>query len=47
MNGGNVLPYIDVPFQHASPAVLKAMRRPAAQEKHSSASAPGARSART
>jgi ribosomal protein S12 methylthiotransferase len=33
MNRGNVLPYIDVPFQHASPAVLKAMRRPAAQEK--------------
>jgi ribosomal protein S12 methylthiotransferase len=33
MNGGNVLPYIDVPFQHASPTVLKAMRRPAAQEK--------------
>jgi ribosomal protein S12 methylthiotransferase len=33
MNGGNVLPYIDVPFQHASPAVLRAMRRPAAQEK--------------
>ena len=33
MNGGNVLPYIDVPFQHASPNVLKAMRRPAAQEK--------------
>jgi ribosomal protein S12 methylthiotransferase len=33
MNGGNVLPYIDVPFQHASPAVLKAMRRPAAREK--------------
>jgi ribosomal protein S12 methylthiotransferase len=24
------LPYFDVPFQHASPAVLKAMRRPAA-----------------
>ena len=33
MNDGNVLPYIDVPFQHASPKVLKAMRRPAAQEK--------------
>ena len=33
MNGGNVLPYLDVPFQHASPAVLKAMRRPATQEK--------------
>jgi ribosomal protein S12 methylthiotransferase len=33
MNGGNVLPYVDVPFQHASPKVLKAMRRPASQEK--------------
>jgi ribosomal protein S12 methylthiotransferase len=33
MNGGNVLPYIDVPFQHASPRVLKAMRRPGNQEK--------------
>jgi ribosomal protein S12 methylthiotransferase len=30
---GGVLPYLDVPFQHASPAVLKRMRRPAAQEK--------------
>jgi ribosomal protein S12 methylthiotransferase len=28
-----VLPYLDVPFQHASPRVLKAMRRPAYQEK--------------
>jgi ribosomal protein S12 methylthiotransferase len=28
-----VLPYLDVPFQHASAAVLKRMRRPAAQEK--------------
>jgi ribosomal protein S12 methylthiotransferase len=28
-----ILPYLDIPFQHASPAVLKAMRRPAAQEK--------------
>ena len=33
MNGGDVLPYIDVPFQHASPAVLKAMQRPGDQEK--------------
>ena len=33
MNGGNLLPYIDVPFQHASPRVLKAMRRPGNQEK--------------
>ncbi len=28
-----VLPYLDVPFQHASPDVLKRMKRPAAQEK--------------
>ena len=27
-----LLPYLDVPFQHASPAVLKRMRRPAARE---------------
>ena len=33
MAEGNVLPYLDVPFQHASPAVLKRMRRPAAREK--------------
>src|SRR5690606_18253511 len=28
-----ILPYLDVPFQHASPRVLKAMRRPAAEAK--------------
>jgi ribosomal protein S12 methylthiotransferase len=28
-----VLPYLDIPFQHASPEILKRMRRPAAQEK--------------
>src|ERR1700760_1173375 len=33
MNEGKVLPYLDIPFQHASPDVLKAMKRPAAQEK--------------
>jgi ribosomal protein S12 methylthiotransferase len=33
MAEGKVLPYLDIPFQHAAPAVLKAMRRPAAQEK--------------
>jgi ribosomal protein S12 methylthiotransferase len=33
MAAGKVLPYLDVPFQHASPNVLKRMRRPAAQEK--------------
>ena len=33
MNEGKVLPYIDIPFQHASPNVLKNMKRPAHQEK--------------
>lgn len=33
MADGKILPYLDIPFQHASPSVLKAMRRPAHQEK--------------
>lgn len=33
MAEGKVLPYLDIPFQHASPDILKAMRRPAAQDK--------------
>jgi len=33
MAEGKVLPYLDIPFQHASPDVLRRMRRPAAQEK--------------
>lgn len=33
MADGHVLPYLDIPFQHASPRVLKAMRRPGAQNK--------------
>ncbi|HWJ71868.1 MAG TPA: 30S ribosomal protein S12 methylthiotransferase RimO [Kaistia sp.] len=33
MAEGKILPYIDIPFQHASPRVLKAMRRPGNQEK--------------
>ena len=34
VNGyGRVLPYLDVPFQHAQPRVLKAMKRPASSEK--------------
>ncbi len=33
MAEGLVLPYLDIPFQHAAPNVLKAMRRPAHQEK--------------
>ncbi|MCF6218038.1 MAG: 30S ribosomal protein S12 methylthiotransferase RimO [Gammaproteobacteria bacterium] len=28
MAEGKILPYLDIPFQHASPAVLKQMRRP-------------------
>jgi len=33
MAEGRILPYLDIPFQHASPRVLKAMRRPAHGEK--------------
>jgi ribosomal protein S12 methylthiotransferase len=32
MADGKVLPYLDIPFQHASPDVLRRMKRPAAQE---------------
>ncbi len=32
MAEGRVLPYLDIPFQHASPTVLKRMRRPAHAE---------------
>lgn len=33
MAEGKILPYLDIPFQHASPSVLKSMRRPANQVK--------------
>jgi ribosomal protein S12 methylthiotransferase len=33
MADGLILPYLDMPLQHGSPVVLKAMRRPAATEK--------------
>jgi ribosomal protein S12 methylthiotransferase len=33
MADGKVLPYLDIPFQHAAPDVLRRMKRPAAQEK--------------
>ena len=33
MAEGKILPYLDIPFQHAHPRVLKAMKRPAATEK--------------
>mgnify|MGYP000995148934 FL=1 len=32
MAAGKILPYLDVPFQHASPKILKAMKRPASAE---------------
>lgn len=32
MAEGAILPYLDVPFQHASPRILKAMKRPASSE---------------
>jgi ribosomal protein S12 methylthiotransferase len=34
MAQGRILPYLDVPFQHASPRILKLMRRPASSEKN-------------
>ncbi len=33
MADGSILPYLDMPLQHGSPEVLKAMKRPAATEK--------------
>jgi ribosomal protein S12 methylthiotransferase len=33
MAAGKILPYLDIPFQHASPRILKAMKRPGDQEK--------------
>ncbi len=32
MAEGQVLPYLDIPFQHASPTILKAMKRPGSHE---------------
>ena len=33
MAEGKILPYLDIPFQHAAPNVLRAMKRPANQDK--------------
>lgn len=33
MGQGKILPYLDIPFQHASPTVLKAMKRPGKAER--------------
>jgi len=32
MAEGKILPYLDIPFQHASPRILKSMKRPASSE---------------
>ncbi|MCC6757571.1 MAG: 30S ribosomal protein S12 methylthiotransferase RimO [Arenimonas sp.] len=34
MAEGKLLPYLDIPFQHASPRILKAMKRPGAVDKN-------------
>jgi len=34
MAAGRILPYLDVPFQHASPRILKLMERPASGERN-------------
>jgi ribosomal protein S12 methylthiotransferase len=34
MAEGKILPYLDVPFQHASPRILKLMKRPASAERN-------------
>jgi ribosomal protein S12 methylthiotransferase len=34
MAEGKILPYLDVPFQHASPRILKLMKRPASSERN-------------
>ncbi|NJD89144.1 MAG: 30S ribosomal protein S12 methylthiotransferase RimO [Betaproteobacteria bacterium] len=34
MAEGRILPYLDVPFQHASPRILRLMKRPAATERN-------------
>ena len=33
VSAGGLVPYLDVPFQHASPRILKLMKRPAAPER--------------
>ena len=47
MADGRILPYLDIPFQHASPRVLKAMRRPAIRRRRCSVLRIGARSVRS
>jgi ribosomal protein S12 methylthiotransferase len=42
MAAGKILPYLDIPFQHASPKVLKSMKRPAFEDRPWRASRTGA-----
>ena len=45
MRDGKILPYLDIPLQHASPRILKLMKRPGPSSAPWSASRSGARSA--
>jgi len=47
MAEGRLLPYLDVPFQHASQRILKLMKRPATRRTISTGFVPGGRCART
>jgi ribosomal protein S12 methylthiotransferase len=47
MMDGRVLPYLDIPFQHASPRILKLMKRPLRRKRPWTASKPGGRPALT
>ena len=46
MAEGKILPYLDIPLQHASPRILKLMKRPAPLTASWRASSSGVRSAR-
>ncbi len=47
MADGKILPYLDIPFQHSSPRILKLMKRPARVRRHWNAFMPGATSVLT
>lgn len=46
MAEGKILPYLDIPLQHASPRILKLMKRTVPLSAHWSASNAGAKSVR-
>jgi tRNA A37 methylthiotransferase MiaB len=47
MAEGKILPYLDIPLQHASPRILKLMKRPGSPTVSWRASSSGVKSART